>query len=153
MNDTKHSNVNEEDQRVIDDPNASESEKQAAADHRAERIEEMETLAPQIQQREETLHLHERVKRIFKKYGWTLQAVVLATGLVLGAVAHAAMNGLKAGTKAVEKGLKTIGQKLGWLKRRDKDTLLPIKRTHILPGTRVMNDKWKAYDCLQEKGY
>ena len=94
-----------------------------------ERREEMERLAPQIQQREETLPLRERVKRIFKKYGWTLQAVVLifkkygwtlqaivlATGLILGAVALAAMNGLKAGTKAVGKGLKTIGQKLGSL--------------------------------------
>ena len=44
-----------------------------------------------------------------------MQAVVLATGLVLGAVALAALNGLKAGTKAVGKGLKTVGQKLGSL--------------------------------------
>ena len=43
--------------------------------------------------------------------------------------------------------------KLNWLKRRDRDTLLPIIRTYILPGTRVMSDKWKAYDCLQDKGY
>ena len=71
---------NEEDQKVIDDPNASESDKQAAADRRAERNEEMERLAPQIQQREKAFPLRERVKRIFKKYGWTLQAVVLATG-------------------------------------------------------------------------
>ena len=75
----------------------------------------MERLAPQIQQREEALPLRERVKNIFKKYGWTLQAIVLAAGLVLGAVALAALNGLKAGTKAVGKGLKTIGQKLGSL--------------------------------------
>ena len=75
----------------------------------------MERLAPQIQQREETLPLRERVKKIFKKYGWTLQEVVLATGLVLGAVALAALNGLNAGAKAVGKGLKTIGQKLGSL--------------------------------------
>ena len=75
----------------------------------------MERLAPQIQQREEALPLRERVKNVFKKYGWTLQAVVLATGLVLGAVALAAINGLKAGTQAVGKGLKTIGQKLGSL--------------------------------------
>ena len=72
---------NEEDQRVIDDENATSSDKQAAADRMEERREEMERLAPQIQQREETLPLRERVKRIFKKYGWTLQAVVLATGL------------------------------------------------------------------------
>ena len=89
---------NEEDQRVIDDENATSSDKQAVADRMEERREEMERLAPQIQQREEMLPLCERIKRIFKKYGWTLQAVVLATGLVLGAVALAAMNGLKAGT-------------------------------------------------------
>ena len=75
----------------------------------------MERLPPQIQQREEALPLRERVKNIFKKYGWTLQAIVLPAGLVLGAVALAALNGLKAGTKAVGKGLKTIGQKLGLL--------------------------------------
>ena len=39
------------------------------------------------------------------------------------------------------------------VERRDKDTLLPIIRTHILPGTRVMSDMWKAYDCLQDEGY
>ena len=43
--------------------------------------------------------------------------------------------------------------KLNWLKRRDKDTLLPIICTHTLPGTRVMSAKWKAYDCLQDNGY
>ena len=104
-----------EDQRVRDDENASPSEKQAAADRIAEREEEMERLAPQFQQKEEALPLRERVKNIFKKYGWTLHAVVMAAGLVLGAVALAAVNGLKAGTKTVGKGLKTIGQKLGSL--------------------------------------
>ena len=70
-----------------------------------ERREELERLEPQMQQREEAFPLRERVKRIFKKYGWTLQAVVLAAGLVLGAVALAAMNGLKACTKAVGRGV------------------------------------------------
>ena len=39
------------------------------------------------------------------------------------------------------------------VERRDKDTLLPIIRTRILPGTRVMSDMRKAYDCLQDEGY
>ena len=39
------------------------------------------------------------------------------------------------------------------VERRDKDTLLPIIRAHILPGTRVMSDMWKVYDCLQDEGY
>ena len=102
-------------QHIINDENASPSEKQAAAERIAEDTGEMERLAPQMQQREEALPLRERVKKILKKYGWTLQAVVLATGLVLGAVALAAINGVKAGTQAVGKGLKTIGQKLGSL--------------------------------------
>ena len=107
--------ANEEDQRVIDDENATSSDKQAAEARMEERREELERLEPQIQQREEALPLRERVKNIFKKYGWTLQAVVLAVGVVLGALALAGLNGIKAGTKAVGKGLKTIGQKLGSL--------------------------------------
>ena len=39
------------------------------------------------------------------------------------------------------------------VERRDKDTLIPIIRAQILPGTCVMSDMWKAYDCLQDEGY
>ena len=92
---------NEEDQQVIDDGNATSSNKQAAAERMEERREELERLEPQIQEREGALPLRERVKNIFKKYGWTLQAVVLAAGLVLSALALAGLKGLKAGTKAV----------------------------------------------------
>ena len=38
------------------------------------------------------------------------------------------------------------------VERRDKDTLLPIIRSHILPGTRVMSDLWRAYNCLNDEG-
>ena len=65
--------------------------------------------------RERQRPLLERVKDIFKKYGWTLQAVVLAVCVVLSALALAGLNGLKAGTKALGQGLKAIGQKLGSL--------------------------------------
>ena len=34
------------------------------------------------------------------------------------------------------------------VERRDRDTLLPIIRAEILPGTRVMIDLWKSYDSL-----
>ena len=88
-------------QRVIDDENATSEAKQAAASSIKRDRGQLERLQPQIQEREEALPLRERVKNIFTKCGWTLQAVVLATGLVLGAVALAALKGLKAGTKAV----------------------------------------------------
>ena len=106
---------NEEDRKVVDDDNATSSDKQAATERILEREEEIARLKPQIQEREEALPLRERVKNIFKTYGWTLQAVALPVGIVLSALALAGLNGLKAGTKAVGQGLKTIGQKLGSL--------------------------------------
>ena len=106
---------NEADRKIVDDDNAASSDKQAATVRIIEREEEMERLGPQIQEREQELPLRERVKNIFKKYGWTLQAVALAVGIVLSALALAATNGLKAGTQAIGNGLKAIGQKLGSL--------------------------------------
>ena len=41
----------------------------------------------------------------------------------------------------------------GICRQREKDTLLPIIRAHTLPGTCVMSNMWKAYDCLKDKGY
>ena len=103
-----------EGQRVLDDENASPSEREAAKKvEQADRA--LERINADIEGEEEKLPLRERVKNIFKKYGWTLQAVVLAVGLVLGALALAGLNGLKAGTKAVGQGLKAVGQKLGSL--------------------------------------
>ena len=106
---------NEADRKIVDDDNVTSSDKQAATERIIEREEEMERLGQQIQEREQELPLRERVKNIFKKYGWTLQAVALAVGIVLSALALAATNGLKAGTKAIGNGLKAIGQKLGSL--------------------------------------
>ena len=37
--------------------------------------------------------------------------------------------------------------------RHHKDTLLPIIRAQISPGTCVMSDMWKTCDCLKEEGY
>ena len=106
---------NEADRKIVDDDNATSSDKQAATERIIEREEEMERLGPKIQEREEALPLRERIKNIFKKYGWTLQAIALAVGIVLSALALAATNGLKAGTKALGNGLKAIRQKLGSL--------------------------------------
>ena len=104
-----------EDKRVIEDENTSPSEREAAQARVSENEAELARINTEIEVRERQRPLLERVKDIFKKYGWTLQAVVLAVGVVLSALALAGLNGLKAGTKAVGQGLKTIGQKLGSL--------------------------------------
>ena len=76
----------------------------------AVRNEELEGINEEIGVRERQRPLLERVKEIFKKYGWTLQAVVLAVGITISAVVLATLNGLKAATKAIGNGLKNIGK-------------------------------------------
>lgn len=36
---------------------------------------------------------------------------------------------------------------------RNKDTLFPIIKDWIRPGTTIMSDCWKAYDCLGDERY
>ena len=101
--------------RVLEDENASASEREAAQKEVEQDERALERVNEDVEREEQKLPLRERVKNIFKKYGWTLQAVALAVGIVLSALALAATNGLKAGTKAIGNGLKAIGQKLGSL--------------------------------------
>ena len=59
--------------------------------------------------------LSERVKEIFRKYGLTTTAIIIAVATVIGAVKGAITNSLKALGKSVEKGLQEIGQKTATL--------------------------------------
>ena len=36
---------------------------------------------------------------------------------------------------------------------RDKNTLLPILKHKIKPGTTIISDCWKSYDCLSEEDF
>ena len=103
---------NEEDQAVIDNADTSPSDKQAAEGRVAERQEELARLQTHIDERERALPLRERVKEIFKKYGVTVTAIVIAAGVTIGAVVGAITNALKATGKALGKGLKDIGSKI-----------------------------------------
>ena len=104
-----------EDKDLIADEHTASSEREAAECRVADNEAELARVNEEIEVRERQRPLLKRVKNIFKKYGWTLQAVALAVGIVLSALALAATNGLKAGTKALGQGLKAIGQKLGSL--------------------------------------
>ena len=103
---------NEEDQAIIDNADTSPSDRLAAEGRVEERQEELARLQTQIDERERALPLRERVKEIFKKYGVTVTAIVIAAGVTIGAVVGAITNALKATGKALGKGLKDIGSKL-----------------------------------------
>ena len=39
------------------------------------------------------------------------------------------------------------------VERRDRATLLPLIERWIVPGTLIIADGWKAYDCLTQHDY
>ena len=61
----------------------------------------------------ERITLRDRVKAIFKKYGFTVLAVASAVLVVIGVIVANLKNGLTSLGKGVGNGLKTIGKKLG----------------------------------------
>ena len=39
------------------------------------------------------------------------------------------------------------------VKSRFQDCVLEVTKEHILPGSRLVNDTWKSYDCFESKGF
>ena len=62
---------------------------------------------------EKRMSLRDRVKSIFKKYGFTVFAVVSAVGLVIGVIVNNLKKGLTSLGKGVGGALKNIGKKIG----------------------------------------
>ena len=94
-----------EDKQLIVDENTSPSERAAAEARLLENEAELDRINTEIEVRERERPLLERVKDIFKKYGWTLQAIFVAVGVILSVIAL-----------AVKKGTKVISQKLNNVK-------------------------------------
>ena len=61
---------------------------------------------------EERISLREKVKNIFKKYGFTVTAVFLAVGTVIGVIVNLLTKGLKTVATGVGNGLKDLGKKI-----------------------------------------
>ena len=92
--------LNEEDRAIINDPDASEVDKEAAEKRIEARL-----------QGEDTMPLRERLREIFKKYGVTVTAIFLAAGVTIRAVVGAITNALKSMGNQLANGLKTVGAK------------------------------------------
>ena len=72
---------------------------------------QVETARNRVNQR--LLSLRDRVKEIFKKYGFTAFAVATAIGTVIGVIVSNLKAGLTKVAKGVGNGLKELGKKLG----------------------------------------
>ena len=75
--------------------------------------EEIDNLERENEGIEERLSLRDRVKAIFKKYGFTAFAVLSAVGAVIGVIVSNLKSGLSKLGKGLGNGLKAIGKKLG----------------------------------------
>ena len=75
--------------------------------------EEIENLERNNEAIEERMSIRDRVKAIFKKYGFTAFAVISAVGAVIGVIVSNLKSGLSKLGKGVGNGLKAIGKKLG----------------------------------------
>ena len=78
-----------------------------------EQRNEISRLEAENEHIEERMSLRDRVKLIFKKYGFTKFAVVSAVGLVIGVIVNNLKKGLTSLGKGVGGALKNIGKKIG----------------------------------------
>ena len=78
-----------------------------------EQQNEISRLEAENERIEERMSLRDRVKLIFKKYGFTVFAVVSAVGLVIGVIVNNLKKGLTSLGKGVGGALKNIGKKIG----------------------------------------
>ena len=78
-----------------------------------EQQSEISRLEAENERFEERMSLRDRVKLIFKKYGFTVFAVVSAVGLVIVVIVNNLKKGLTSLGKGVGGALKTIGKKIG----------------------------------------
>ena len=100
-----------EDKQLIVDENTSPSERAAAEARLSENEAELDRINTDIEVQERERPLLERVKDIFKKYGWTLQAIFIAVGVILSVIALA----VKKGTKIISQKLNNVKQEPGFI--------------------------------------
>ena len=101
-----------EDEEIVNDENEQPSVRERAREKIAEKLEQINALENERDELEERLSLREKVKNIFKKYGFTVTAVFLAVGTVIGVIVDSLTKGLKTVATGVGNGLKELGKKI-----------------------------------------
>ena len=92
---------------------ASENQREQIDANIEEQRNEISRLEAENEHIEERMSLRDRVKLIFKKYGFTVFAVVSAVGLVIGVIVNNLKKWLTSLGKGVGGALKNIGKKIG----------------------------------------
>ena len=100
----------QEDERIAGDENEQPSERERARERIIERRKQIEALENEREKLEDGASL--RVKNIFKRYGFTVAAVLLAVGTVIGVIVNSLSKGLKSVAKGVRHGVKELGKKI-----------------------------------------
>ena len=97
---------------VLERDRASPNER-AILDHLLEEHDEdTQQIENERNQIEERMSLRDRVKAIFKKYGFTAFAVISAVGVVIGVIVSNLAKGLGTVARGVGNGLKALGHKI-----------------------------------------
>lgn len=92
---------------------ANENQKETISRQIDETQSQIDQLERENEVIEERMSLRDRVKAIFKKYGFTVVAVVTAVGVVIGVIVSNLKKGLTNVAKGVGNGLKAIGKRIG----------------------------------------
>ena len=101
-----------EDEEIANNENEQSSVRERGREKIAEEREQIDALENEREELEERLSLREKVKNIFKKYGFTVTAVFLAVGTVIGVIVNSLTKGLKTVATGVGNGLKELGKKI-----------------------------------------
>ena len=101
-----------EDEEIANNENEQPSVRERAREKIAEKLEQINALENERDELEERVSLREKVKNIFKKYGFTVTAVFLAFGTVIGVIIDSLTKGLKSVATGVGNGLKELGKKI-----------------------------------------
>ena len=105
------------DKEIVGDLNSTAFERDAAEVRIAQHEREKDWVLARLDQTdidlglEDRRSLREKIKEIFKKYGVTVTAILLAAGATIGAVIGTITNALKKLGKSLADGLKTLGSK------------------------------------------
>ena len=81
-----------------------------------EKIDEGNKRLAELERENERLEpksLREKIKDIFRKYGFTVEAIALAVGATIGVIISSLSKGLKSVAGGIGNGLKTLGEKIG----------------------------------------